>query len=89
MTATALTGALGIAGNVIAAIDFCLSAGRRSSRFRNGLFLKHRQPALVDDGIGNSSVLDMSAKRLQLFNKLLVAALNVMDGRDLGRAVGN
>ena len=34
-------------------------------------------------------MLDMSTKRLQLFNKLFVAALNVMDGRDLGRAVGN
>ena len=31
----------------------------------------------------------MGAKRLQLFNKPLVAALNVMNGRDLGRAVGN
>ena len=34
-------------------------------------------------------MLDMRAERLQLFDKLFVAALNVMDGRDLGRAVGN
>ncbi len=57
--------------------------------FREGLFLKHRQPVLVDDGIGDSGVLDMSAKRLQLFDKLLVAALDVMDGRNLGRPVGD
>ena len=34
-------------------------------------------------------MLDMRAERLQLFDKLLVAALDVMDGRNLGRPVGD
>ena len=34
-------------------------------------------------------MLDMRAKRLQLFDKLLVAALDVMDSRNLGRPVGD
>ncbi len=34
-------------------------------------------------------MLDMRAERLQLFDKLLVAALDVMDSRNLGRPVGD
>ena len=34
-------------------------------------------------------MLDMRAKRLQLFDKMLVAALDVMDSRNLGRPVGD
>ena len=91
VAATALTSALGIASHVIAAVDLGLRTSRGSSGggIREGLFLKHRQPALVDDGIGDGGVLDMRAERLQLFDKLLVAALDVMDGRNLGRAVGD
>ena len=34
-------------------------------------------------------MLDMRAERLQLFDKPLVAALDVMDSRNLGRPVGD
>ncbi len=34
-------------------------------------------------------MFDMRAKRLQLFDKLLVATFDVMDGRDLGNAISD
>ena len=34
-------------------------------------------------------MFDMRAKRLQLFDKPLVATFDVMDGRDLGNAIGD
>ncbi len=87
-TAT-LARALGVAAHVLAAVDTRTGAGGGNPHLLFVFLLHVRCTCLVVDGIGNGHALDVCPHVYELFDEVLVPAVDMMNGRDLGGTVGD